>query len=182
MSDGGGIGGLGGGEVGPPAGIGEQGGPSDEFTSVQKYGGYKSSYEESDLERLSPFEIPGVPQYLVEKGLITPFEFVPPELTQPYDVNPMTRHYMSPSEFALEHGGYEYDDSRLLQGGHFNPQDLKPVENWIAEMEAARENQYFDWQADFGHFLGQAGTRLASRFDTQEAQVRKQTLLPGEGT
>lgn len=140
------------------------------------------AFTESDVGRLAPFETDVPPQYLVEKGLITPFEFAPPGLERRGGQLGSGRiKYQSPSEFATAHGGYEYDDPRLLQGGDFDPQDLKPVENWMAEMEAARENQYFQWQTDFGHFLGGAGTRLASRFDTEEAKVKKQTLLPGEG-
>lgn len=135
---------------------------------------------ESDVEALGAFETDQIPQHLVDKGLITPFKFEMPE-TNVY--NPVSRmgqkgdykgaEYLSPSQFK-DLFQYDYD----AYPGSTRP-EASAVTDWVSEMQAQRQDQYAVWKQDFGHFLGGAGTRLASRFDTKQAKVKKQTLLAG---
>ena len=136
---------------------------------------------ESDLEALGSFETAQIPQHLVDKGLITPFAFQMPELSIYSDTNKWgtkdagfrDAEYLSPSQFK-EATQYDYSS----YPGSTNPA-AKAVTNWIAEAQAQRQEQYAKWKTDFGHFLGGAGTRLASRFTPEKAKLNKQTLLAG---
>lgn len=187
MSGGGPGGGIGGtpgdtgtGQGGIP-GMGEfGGGPEDPLADEFINRASTVSWDQSDLEALGAFDVGSVPQYLIDRGLIDPFEFKPPSVSTYSEQNRYGKEgnykdatYMSPSEFKNK---FQYDYNSYP--GNTRP-EVALVDNWLKEMQSARQNQYAQWTHDFGQFLGGAGTRLASRFDTKKAQINKETLLAG---
>ena len=168
------AGGLGAGGLGGFKGRSRGGSTGNLDMSVQRGGPVE--FDEEDLKALGDFETERMPQHLIDKGLITPFEFKPTKLqthTKNYgwgraDPGFRDADFLSPSQF------------KNINDKNYSDTD-KSVTNWITEMQRQRSEQYGQWKFDYGHFLGGAGTRLGSRFDNEEAVLNKKTLLAGRG-
>lgn len=187
MSDSGGgnLGGDLGGDLGGKMGGGleEDYGPSNmspEAQDPESKGALKElenmpvTYEQSDIDRLSAFDVPSVNPALVDRGLATQFEFQIPEtmaITSGWNQEG-SYEFLSPTMYK-EITGKDYDPNLVSN------ENQKAVQRWLKEMEANRTLQYSDWTSKYGQYLGGAGTQLASKFGTEEAQLSKQTLLGG---